>query len=225
MVVAMVALFVSLSGVSYGVATGFIDSREIRNNTVRSTDLRNNSARSVDIRNNDIRGRDIRNSTIRGSDIGASQVRGPDVLESSLGIVPRASSAETALRAATAGSAASLSSQRKIAYQAAATSAGQTIYDSGRLKLTASCTGSVVTVNATTSVDNATIQSAPASGTTSDSDFDRADTVALSGASEQRTAVYTEPGGQVVVVEYAAVDGGPYGGAVGCIVKGLAQTL
>ena len=34
LVIACIALFVSLGGVSYGVATGFIDSREIRNNTV-----------------------------------------------------------------------------------------------------------------------------------------------------------------------------------------------
>ena len=225
MVVAMVALFVSLSGVSYGVATGFIDSRELKNNTVRSSDLRNNNARSVDIRNNDIRGRDIRNSTIRGSDIGASQVRGPDVLESSLGIVPRANSADSALRATTAGSAASLSSQRKIAYQGAATSGAQTFYDSGKLKLTASCTGSAVAVTARTSVNNATIQSDPASPTSSDSDFDSTETVTLSTATEQRSAVYSEPGGQVVVIEYAAVDGGPYNAAVGCIVKGRAQAL
>jgi hypothetical protein len=39
--ISMVALFVSLSGVSYGVATGFIDSREIKNNTIRGVDIRN----------------------------------------------------------------------------------------------------------------------------------------------------------------------------------------
>ena len=52
MIVALLALFVSLSGVSYGVATGFIDSREIKNNEVRSIDIRNNQIRSKDIRNN-----------------------------------------------------------------------------------------------------------------------------------------------------------------------------
>ena len=34
LVISCIALFVSMGGVSYGVATGFIDSREIRNNTV-----------------------------------------------------------------------------------------------------------------------------------------------------------------------------------------------
>ncbi len=41
MVVACIALFASMGGVSYGVATGFINSREIKNNTIRGKDVRN----------------------------------------------------------------------------------------------------------------------------------------------------------------------------------------
>src|SRR4051794_23762531 len=62
--VALLALFVSLGGVSYGVATGSIDTREIKNNTVRSKDIRNNT----------VTGRDIRTGTIRGGDIGSNSV-------------------------------------------------------------------------------------------------------------------------------------------------------
>ena len=47
MVVALVALFMSLGGVSYGVATGFIDSREIKNNVVSTKDLKNNDIRPL----------------------------------------------------------------------------------------------------------------------------------------------------------------------------------
>ena len=39
LVIALIALFVSLSGVAYGVATGSIDSREIKDNDVRTRDL------------------------------------------------------------------------------------------------------------------------------------------------------------------------------------------
>ena len=39
--VASLALFLSLGGVSYGLATGSIDGREIRNNTIRGSDIRN----------------------------------------------------------------------------------------------------------------------------------------------------------------------------------------
>lgn len=45
-----VALFASLGGVSYGVATNSIDSREIRNNSVSSKDLRNGTIVAKDIK-------------------------------------------------------------------------------------------------------------------------------------------------------------------------------
>jgi len=89
MVVACIALFVALGGVSYGVATGFIDSREIQDNTIRTRDLRNN----------DIRGVDIRNSTIRGRDVALNTLGGLDILERKLGKVPSAATADTATAA------------------------------------------------------------------------------------------------------------------------------
>ena len=84
MVVALIALFIALGGVSYGVATGSINSREIKNSTVRSKDLRNN----------DIRGKDVRASTIGGSDVAANTLKGSDIDESSLGKVPSATTAD-----------------------------------------------------------------------------------------------------------------------------------
>jgi hypothetical protein len=96
MVVALIALFISMGGVSYGVATGAIDSREIKNNTVRGKDIRNNQVASRDLRNNSARGRDVRNSSLTGADVGNDKLTGSDVLESSLGTVPNASAATTA---------------------------------------------------------------------------------------------------------------------------------
>ena len=69
LVIACLALFVSLGGVSYGVATGFIDSRELRDNTIRTQDLRNNEVRGKDIRNSTIGGRDVALDTLTGGDI------------------------------------------------------------------------------------------------------------------------------------------------------------
>ena len=80
LVISCLALFVSLGGVSYGVATGFIDSRELKNNTIRTQD----------IRNNDIRGKDIRNSTIGGRDVAFNTLTGSDIAESRLTAVPDA---------------------------------------------------------------------------------------------------------------------------------------
>ena len=105
LVISMVALFVSLSGVSYGVATGFIDSREIKNNEIRSLDIRNNEVRTRDLRNNEVRGIDIRNSTVQGRDIALNTVTGEDVKEDTLQKVPSALLADSATSATNATSA------------------------------------------------------------------------------------------------------------------------
>jgi hypothetical protein len=96
LVISCIALFVSLGGVSYGVATGFIDSREIRNNTITSGDVRNNTLRTFDIRNNEVRGFDVRNSSLQGRDIAFNTLTGADINESSLGQVPAAAQADNA---------------------------------------------------------------------------------------------------------------------------------
>ena len=67
LVISVISLFVSLGGVSYGVATGSISSREIANSTIRGKDVRNNSLTGADVRS--LRGGDIRNNSITGSDI------------------------------------------------------------------------------------------------------------------------------------------------------------
>jgi hypothetical protein len=86
MAVAIVALFVSLGGVSYGVATGTIGSREIRNNSIRSSDIRNGQVSSRDLRNNDVGGSDVRNNSLTGADLN----------EETLGKVPSAGQADVA---------------------------------------------------------------------------------------------------------------------------------
>jgi hypothetical protein len=147
LVIACVALFVSLGGVSYGLATGSIDSREIknnavnskdmRNNTIRSKDVRNNTLRTFDIRNNEVRGFDIRNSTIQGRDVAFNTLTGNDVAESSLGKVPSATTADTATSATTAGSVATL---RTIAPTSLAEGAAPvTLAAHGPLTLTGAC--------------------------------------------------------------------------------------
>jgi hypothetical protein len=90
LVIACIALFVALGGVSYGLATGSIDSREIRDNTIRSKDVRNNSVYTRDIRNNDIRDIDIRNGTVKGRDVARGTLTGDNVNMAKLGQVPDA---------------------------------------------------------------------------------------------------------------------------------------
>ena len=119
-VISLLALFVSLGGVSYAVATGSIDSREIRNNAVRTKDLRNN----------DIRGLDIRNSTIQGRDVAVSSILGEDIRESTLAEVPAATRAD---------SAAAVESLRLIPAVTIGQGAVATLLRYGGLTVTAGC--------------------------------------------------------------------------------------
>lgn len=134
LVISCVALFLSLGGVSYGVATGFIDSREIRNNTITSGDVRNNTLRTFDIRNNEVRGFDVRNSTLQGRDIAFNTLTGADINEASLGKVASATAAD---------SAAAISTLRTIAPTTIAVGgAPVTLVTHGPLTLSAACVDS-----------------------------------------------------------------------------------
>jgi hypothetical protein len=90
LVIACIALFVSLGGVSYGFASGAIDGREIKNGAVSNADIRNGTITTKDLRNNEVRGRDLRNSTIGGRDVAFNTLSGNDIKESTLTKVPDA---------------------------------------------------------------------------------------------------------------------------------------
>ena len=92
LVIACISLFVALGGVGYAAATGSIDDREDKNNSIASKDLKNSS----------IVGKDVKNSGLTGSDVQANSLSGTDIAESGLGKVPSATAADNA---ATAGSA------------------------------------------------------------------------------------------------------------------------
>jgi hypothetical protein len=139
MVIALIALFVSLSGVSYGVATGFIDSREIKNNEVRSLDIRNNEVRTRDLRNNEVRGIDIRNSTVQSRDIAINGVTGEDVKEDTLAKVPSALLADTATKANSATTADGVSGLKVINTTMAKDAADATLATHGPLSLIGEC--------------------------------------------------------------------------------------
>jgi hypothetical protein len=180
LVISLIALFLSLGGVSYGFATGSINSREIKNNDVRSRDLRNNQIRTFDLRNNEIRGIDVRNSTVQGRDVALNTLGGDDINESRLGKVPSAAQADSATSAASATTATTAGSVggvrlQKIAYSAATGSAFATVLDLGGLRLEARCqTGPDLEVRATTALQNSEIFSTfPTPGPmSSDPDFD-----------------------------------------------------
>jgi hypothetical protein len=82
--VGLLALFLALTGTSYAVATGSINSREIRNNTVKSRDIRNNSITGRDIRNGRVSSRDLRDGSASGADLRDGSVSGADIADGSL---------------------------------------------------------------------------------------------------------------------------------------------
>ena len=216
LIIAVIALFISLSGVSYGVATGFIDSREIKNNEVRSVDIRNNEVRTKDLRNNEVRGIDMRNSTIQSRDIAINAVRGEDVREDTLGKVPSALLADSATTATSAGSAESVGGVRmqRIAYQGAEGSEAQTIVNLGGLTITAQClAGPQLRLVANTAADQPNSHlnwgTWTDGSTGNEIDFDPGENATITYAGEafrSGTVTYAGSGGSIVTIEGLAIE-------------------
>jgi hypothetical protein len=207
MIVALIALFVAMGGVSYGFATGTIDSRELKNNDVRSRDIRNNEIRTKDLRNNEVRGIDIRNSTVQGRDVALNTITGEDVREDTLQKVPTATQADSAT---TADSVAGLKLHR-ISYAAAEGSAKQTVLSAGGLTITAECqSGPAMELVANPAADQPNSQIAT-NGWPSfdDADFDPGDdlsTTFVGEAIRSGTIAFTGSKGSVVTMNVLAIE-------------------
>jgi hypothetical protein len=218
LVIACVALFVSLGGVSYALATGSIDSRELKNNTIRSKDVRNNTLRTFDIRNNEVRGFDIRNSTIQGRDVAFDTLTGADVSEESLGKVPSAAAADTAASAGTANSVGGVG-LRRFNYAAEQGSGPVTVLDVGGVRLDASCgAGGALEVRATPADPNAEVS------VSEDLQMAPVGTALVNDGGAGVIAV-ANPNGSVVTVQALAVEqlNGVHGTANDCGFFGIAE--
>ena len=197
LVISCIALFLSLGGVSYGVATGFIDSREIKNNQVRSKDLRNNSIRTFDIRNNEVRGFDIRNSSVQGRDVALNTLTGADVSEQDLEKVPSAAAADTA---ASVGGV----TPKAFAYAGEAGGAFVPVLALGGLTLEARCVAaSDLEVRANPAVPNSEIGSNFPGGLLNEADLDPGENflvVNVATADGAGTIAFAGADGRVVTV-------------------------
>jgi hypothetical protein len=217
LVIACVALFVSLGGVSYGVATGFIDSREIKNNTIRSKDVRNNTLRTFDVRNNEIRGFDIRNSTIQGRDVAFDTITGADVSEASLEKVPSAGTADSATTAGSVGGV----GMRRFNYAAVAGSGFVEVLNFGGLRLEARClVPASLEVRGTAAEANAEVAVSE--------DLDTAPPATLASLVDDAGAgviAFSAPSGATVTVQALAVEdaGGVLGTTNDCGFFGIAE--
>ena len=200
LVIACIALFVSLGGVSYGLATGSIDSREIKNNQVRSSDLRNNSIRTFDVRNNEVRGFDIRNSTVQGRDVALNTLTGADISEQDLAKVPSASAADTATSAGSAGGV----TPKAFAYAGQAGSGFVEVFNLGGLRVEASCSaGPILIVRATPAVADSEVSSDFGTFTNDDLDFNPGENAILvdNPGNVTGSSAFAAPDGRVVAIQ------------------------
>ena len=62
--IACIALFVAMGGVSYGVATGSIDSREIKDGSIRNPDFKNGTLRGQEAKRDGFGGGAIKETTL-----------------------------------------------------------------------------------------------------------------------------------------------------------------
>jgi hypothetical protein len=94
MVVALISLFVSLSGVAWAANT--VDSSDVVDNSLLSRDLKDNEAvKTADVVNDTTTGGGLTAPDLRAGSVGTSEVvndslTGADIAESTLGIVPNA---------------------------------------------------------------------------------------------------------------------------------------
>jgi hypothetical protein len=73
-VLALIALTVSLGGVSYGLATGSIGSSQLRDDSIRSRDIRDNDLRGRDIRRGAVDSSDVRDGSLRVVDFAGGRL-------------------------------------------------------------------------------------------------------------------------------------------------------
>ena len=111
MVVALIALFVSLSGTAAALSgRNTVDSGDIKPENVRASDLDRGAVTAGKVAPGAVGGSAIAPGAIDGSKVAGDSLTGAQVLESSLGTVPFATSADSATTAGSANTANSANS-------------------------------------------------------------------------------------------------------------------
>lgn len=194
MTVAMLALFVALSGTAWAAAK--INGKNIKNRSVPAAKIKKNA-------------------------LGANEIRESSIAPK-MPTVPSATNATNATNAARAESAANLDGFAKFHVRQAASTAEADVFNTGKLRVTMQCDGAgALTVRAYTSVDNASIAAYGNSSDTNEDDFDVADSpVTVSSADEERDLSYAEPGGQVVTAQFISAEQPDFAGG-GCLFAGF----
>jgi hypothetical protein len=114
MAIALVALFVALSGTAVALPgrnvvraddlrRNSVGTRAIANSSIRTQDIRNGHVRGSDVLNESLLSEDVQNGSLTGDDVQNDSLTGDDINESTLGQVPSAVTANTARPSGPAG--------------------------------------------------------------------------------------------------------------------------
>jgi hypothetical protein len=218
MVVAVAALIVAASGTAIAASNLVNGDNLIKTRSLSGNRLRNHSVTGTQV-----------NLSKLGKVPSAKNADRASIANSSGNAVnaQSAANATNATNATHAGSAAALDNLKKLSWRVPANTAAQQIYVSpgNKLTVTATCgAANAVTLTFTTGVDHAAIQSYGNSADLRVDDFVAATPQSLTNAREERTLVYTEPGGQTVNLTYV-VDNATNMPGVGCLLNGSALAL
>jgi hypothetical protein len=211
-VMSSIAVFLVLGG-----ATAFAAS-QLEKNSVGTKQLKKNSVTAAKIKSNAVTTAKLKDNAVNGAKVD----------ESSLGQVPKATTAVTATTAGSAGTAGVAEKVNGVAMSRFQDrSAGGTteieVFGNGHLRVTVSCdvAGNII-VRAFTLSDHAAINSYGNAGDTTDDDFNIAENPkTISESDEQRDVVYTDESGNVVHLSYLADELRPVGPK--CIAAGFAE--
>jgi hypothetical protein len=216
MIVALIALFVAMSGTTYAVKRLSLPKR-----VVGSAQIKSKAIRTYHIKARNVRRTKISRSAIDSSLVQNDSLRGSDILEASLGNVPSASKAANADRVG------GLSVQ-KFSFRVAAGTASTNVLSVGGLVLNASCSAGL-TVSASTTASAAHIHSGGTWGAANQSFYVEDDAFDVGNAFDplengttgstnlNGTLVYARQDGGVVTVDFLADESPP-----GCVFAGTA---
>ena len=215
MIVALVALFVALSGTTYAVV-------RLPSRSVGSTQIRSKAVITRTIKARNVTRTKIARNAIDSSLVQNDSLRGTDILEASLGTVPSATKAANADKVNGLG-------VQKFAFRAPAGTAPTNVLNVGGLAINAACSGGpALSVNASTAVNSANIHAGGTWGANQSwysaddtfdvgNSFDPLQNGTTNSNNINGTLVYARQDGVVVTVDFLAAES-----AAGCVFAGTA---
>jgi hypothetical protein len=203
MIVALIALFVALTGTTYAVT-------RLPSRSVGSTQIKSKAVITRTLKARNVTRTKIARNAIDSSLVQNNSLRGTDILEASLGTVP------SATKAANADKVGGLSVQ-KFSFRAPPGTASTNVLIVGGLAINATCnSGPALSVSASTTVSGSNVHSGGTWGAANqsfygaDDTFDAGDSFdplqnGTTGSNNLTgTLVYAQPDGGVVTVEFLA---------------------